>query len=935
MAFLKSLLGDPNKKELTKLEKIVDQVNQLEPKFEKFSDSQIKKETEKLKKQISQKRKEQNIPEKDLANLEVEEVKEVQKKEQQILNEILPQAAALVREAAKRTIKQRHFDVQVMGGAALHLSKAVEMKTGEGKTLAATIPMYLNALAGRGAHLITVNDFLAKRDTQWMGVIYNFLGLSMGCIQHDKAYLFKPRSKKIEFGEEHNLKPCERKQAYAADITYGTNNEFGFDYLRDNMVSDISRCVQRELYFVIVDEVDSILIDEARTPLIISAPAEESAELYYKFARFVPQLKENKDYNLDEKMQAATLTDEGMKKSEKFLGLDNLYEAGGVRMIHHLEEALKAETLFKKDRDYVVKDGEVVIVDQFTGRLMPGRRYSEGLHQAIEAKEKVEIKRESVTMAVISFQNYFRMYAKLAGMTGTAKTEEEEFYKIYGLEVVVLPANEPMVRKDLADRIYKTEEGKFKAVVEEIGERNKKGQPVLVGTIAIGKSEALSDMLRQEGIKHNVLNAKQHEKEAKVIAQAGRLGAVTVATNMAGRGVDIILGGTPPSSEIRNSKSEIRKWEKEHDKVIEAGGLHVLGTERHEARRIDNQLRGRSGRQGDPGSSQFYVSMEDDLMRIFGGERIQKIMEVLRMPESQPIENKLISKSLESSQKKVESYNFDLRKHLVEYDDVMNKHRETIYKRRRKILIHKDLKQEILEAIFANLEKICQLHAAGAKDAWNAKEIKETLKTILGENLPDDFEAKLEKINIQEELIKYLEKLTEKVYQEREKKIGSETMHLAEKTIYLRTIDSLWIDHLTHMEALREGIGLRGIGQRDPLVEYKREAYNMFGELLVEIDAQVTNMIFKVEISARPPAAMAAAPQRQMLMRGGSGQAAAGTFAGLSDGSKQAVAGGETAMEKETASRGQTVKEFPKVGRNDPCPCGSGKKYKKCHGKFI
>ncbi len=933
MAFLKSLLGDLNKKELVKLQKIVDEVNLLESKFEKFSDSELRKETEKLRKIIQQKRKEQDIPQESLANLEIQELREIQKKEQKILEEILPQAAALVREASKRTIKERHFDVQIMGGVALHQGKAVEMKTGEGKTLAATIPLYLNALLGRGAHLITVNDFLAKRDAQWMGSIYDFLGLSVGCIQHEKAYLYDPRSKKIEFGEEHNLKSCERKEAYTADITYGTNNEFGFDYLRDNMVPDISRCAQRELYFAIVDEVDSILIDEARTPLIISAPAEESTELYYKFARFVPQLKENVDYNVDEKMQAATLTDEGIKKAEKFLGLDNLYQADGVRLIHHLEEALKAETLFKKDKDYVVKEGQVIIVDQFTGRLMSGRRYSEGLHQAIEAKENVEIKRESVTLATISFQNYFRMYAKLSGMTGTAKTEEEELYKIYGLEVVVIPTNKPMIRKDLADRIYKTEEGKFKAVVEEIRERNKKGQPVLVGTIAIEKSEILSDMLRREGIKYNVLNAKHHEKEAKIITQAGRLGAVTVATNMAGRGVDVILGGTP-SPEIKNQKSKIKEWEKEHKEVVRVGGLHVLGTERHEARRIDNQLRGRSGRQGDPGSSQFYVSMEDDLMRIFGGDRMKKMMEILRLPETQPIENKLISKSLESSQKRVEAYNFDLRKHLVEYDDVMNKHRETIYKKRKKVLIHENLKQEILDAIFTNLENICQSHAAGPKDTWNLKEITETLKTILGENLPDDFEAKLKSINTQEELIKYLEKLVEKIYAERKKNIGSETMHLAEKTIYLRTIDSLWIDHLTHMEALREGIGLRGIGQRDPLVEYKREAYNMFGRLLAEIDAQVTNVIFKVEISERPPAEVAAMPRRQMSMRGGSEQAAAGTFAGLS-GSESGQAADETAMEKETASRSQTVKEFPKVGRNDPCPCGSGKKFKKCHGKFV
>lgn len=929
MSFLKNILGDSNKRVLSKFEKIISQINDFEKKFERFSDIQLKDQTKKFKSIISQKRKEMDIPDKIPVNLEIDGIKNIQKKEQIILEEILPEAAALVREAAKRAIKQRHFDVQMMGGLSLHYGNVVEMKTGEGKTLSATIPLYLNALLGRGAHLITVNDFLAKRDAQWMGHIYNFLDLSVGCIQHDKAYLFESNSEKIEFGEEYNLKPATRREAYTADVTYGTNNEFGFDYLRDNMVSDISQCVQRELYFAIVDEVDSILIDEARTPLIISAPAEESASLYTKFARFVPQLKENEDYNLDEKMQAVALTDEGIKKAEKFLGLDNLYQASGVQLIHHLEEALKAHTLFKKDRDYVVKEGEVVIVDQFTGRLMPGRRYSEGLHQAIEAKENVEIKRESVTLATISFQNYFRMYAKLSGMTGTAETESEEFYKIYGLEVVVIPTNEPMIRKDLPDRIYKTEEGKFLAVVEEIKERNEKGQPVLVGTIAIEKSEVLSDMLRREGIKHNVLNAKQHEREAKIITQAGQVGAVTVATNMAGRGVDIILGGSPLDKN-------------EQKKVIKAGGLHVLGTERHEARRIDNQLRGRAGRQGDPGSSQFYVSMEDDLMRIFGGERIKKVMEMLKLPETQHIENKLISRSLESSQKRVESYNFDLRKHLVEYDDVMNKHRETIYKRRRKILTRTNSREEILSLVSNNINRICQLHAAGLRDSWNIKEISENMRAILGVHSLENLQDKLKTMDRSEQLTDYLIKIIEKNYQEKEEKIGIDKMRLAEKAIYLRTIDTLWIDHLTQMEELRQGISLRGIGQRDPLVEYKRESYNMFEGLLSAIEAQVTTIIFKVEVSEERPSMQTSLPTRQMVMSGGNEQAAAGTFSNIKNRRQGQSQSGSGLMEREVASRNQTVNKFPKVGRNDPCPCGATNpktdkpiKFKKCHGKLI
>jgi len=901
MSVLSKIFGDPNQRFLNKLQPLVEKINQLEKKFESFSDEKLKEKTIEFRERL---------------------------RKGETLDDLLPEAFAVVREAAKRTIGQRHFDVQLIGGIVLHQGKIAEMKTGEGKTLAATLAVYLNALEGKGVHVVTVNDYLAKRDTNWMGPIYHLLGLSVGCIVHEKAYLYEPQvlpDKNEVTVEMENLKEVPRAQAYSADITYGTNNEFGFDYLRDNMVSDLDEMVQRGHHYAIIDEVDSILIDEARTPLIISAPDVESTRLYETFAKIIPQLKENIDYNIDEKMRVATLTEEGIDKVEKILGMD-IYNEGGIRYVHHLEQALRAHTLFKRDRDYVVKDGEVIIVDDFTGRLMFGRRYSEGLHQAIEAKEGVAVQQESRTLATITFQNYFRMYQKLAGMTGTALTSAEEFSKVYNLEVVVIPTNKPMIRKDLPDRIYRTERGKFQAVIKEIKERHQKGQPVLVGTVSIEKNELLSALLKKEGIPHQVLNAKHHEQEAQIIAQAGRVGAVTVATNMAGRGVDIILGGRPEekTGAQRTVSGNAENWQKEHDKVVALGGLHIIGTERHEARRIDNQLRGRSGRQGDPGSSQFFVSMEDDLMRVFGSERIKRMMEVLKVPEDQPIENKMISKAIENAQAKIEGFNFDIRKHVLEYDDVMNRQRETIYKMRREVLmagkediepenskfksqnsklptVHtqqfkiQNLKEYILELIKKEIKKIVTFHTqTEIPEDWNLEEIGEVINTIF----PIANEARnfIRGLKNREEIIKYLNDLAEQMYEKKEKEIGSENMRQIEKLIMLRTIDMLWMDHLDNMEHLRDSVRLRAYGQRDPLVEYKNEGHRLFQRLLENIQSNVVGMIYKVAV----------APLRNH--------------------NKQYV-------ELDRKVGLPTEAQRPKVGRNDPCWCGSGKKYKKCHGR--
>ena len=816
------LLGDPNKRYLKKIEGIVDKINKLESKFEPFSNEELKNKTAEFKERL-------NPP----------------AGGRESLDNILPEAFALVRESAKRTLKQRHFDVQLMGGIVLHQGRVAEMRTGEGKTLAATLSLYLNALTGKGVHLITVNDYLARRDTAWMGQIYYALGLSTGCIVHDNAYLYDPAYEKAEESQqlrdkqdeqrdelggfkifEEYLRPVSRKEAYQADILYGTNNEFGFDYLRDNMAYSKEELSQREPNYAIIDEVDSILIDEARTPLIISAPDIESGKLYQQFAKIIPQLKAENDYKVDEKMRAVTLTNAGIDKIEKILGIENIYQEKGIQIIHHLEQALRAEVLFKKDKDYVVKpaspsqggNGEIVIVDELTGRLMPGRRYSGGLHQAIEAKEGVEVKRESKTLASITFQNFFRMYEKLAGMTGTALTNAEEFDKVYKLDTIVVPTNEPMVRKDLADVIYKTEQGKFKAVIEKIKECHQKQQPVLVGTVSIEKNELLGTLLKREGVPCNVLNAKNHEREGEIIAQTGQLGAVTVATNMAGRGVDIVLGGNPSSPEATQ-------------RVKEIGGLFVIGTERHEARRIDNQLRGRSGRQGDAGISQFFVSLEDELMRRFGSERIKNLMDTLKIPEDQPIQNKLISNAIGKAQARIEGYNFDIRNHVLEYDEVMNKQRQAVYRMRRDILFVSD------EGLRKKIEEL-------------------------------------------------MDEKEKKQYKEKAERLGEEKSKI-ERFLMLRTIDMLWMEHLETMECLRQSVSLRAYSQRDPLVEYKNEGRRLFGQMLEGIDNAIVDMLLRAELKEKPPARHA---------------------------SPQGEAGGGK----------------KKIGRNSPCPCGSGKKYKRC-----
>ncbi len=864
MSLFSKIFGNANEKEITKNQSIVDEINNLESGLEHLSDEQLKAKTEDLKKNLSENKK---------------------------LDDILPEAFALVRESAKRTLKQRHFDVQILGGIALHQGKIAEMKTGEGKTLAATLPIYLNALAGKGVHVVTVNDYLARRDVNWMGPIYYLLGLSCACINHEKAYIFDPQvepDKNEITVEMENLREISRKEAYQADVTYGTNNEFGFDYLRDNMAPSLEAMVQREPYFAIIDEVDSILIDEARTPLIISVPDAESTKMYQQFSSLVPQLKENADYNIDEKMRAVTLTEDGISRVEKILGMENIYEEGGIRYVHHLEQALRAKVLFKKDRDYVVKNNEVIIVDEFTGRLMPGRRYSEGLHQALEAKEGVRVQQESRTLSSITFQNYFRMYPKLAGMTGTAYTSREEFQIVYNLDVMVIPTHKPMIRKDLMDGIYRTEKGKVQSLVKEIKERHQKGQPVLVGTVSIEKNELLSLYLKREGIPHKLLNAKNHEEEAKILAQAGEKGAVTVATNMAGRGVDIILGGRD-----KNSDSDTLK--KRHEEVANLGGLFVIGTERHEARRIDDQLRGRAGRQGDPGSSQFFVSLEDSLMRIFGGDRVRAMMKTLRVPEDQPIESGFISKAIESAQAKIEGYNFDLRKHILEYDDVMNRQRETIYKKRKEILAKKNIKDDILDSIKEEIEKIVHFHTQDQQaENWNYKEISETMRSIF--SVPENLEDDLRKFKDKDKISQSLTKLAEEAYQKKEAELKEENMRNVEKFVLLRIIDNLWMNHLENMDYLRDSVRLRAYGQKDPLVEYKNEGIRLFHKLLESIESALVSTIYKVSLTPATPSP----PQQVILNR------------------------------YQNLAKSSSGEKHKKIGRNDPCPCGSGKKYKNC-----
>jgi len=901
---------DSNEREINKFKSVILQINSLEGKIEKLTDVQLKGKLA-------------------LFRLEHERGRS--------LDELLPEAFALVREAAKRTIKQRHFDVQLIAAIVLHQGKIAEQKTGEGKTLSATPTVFLNTITGKGAHIVTVNDYLAQRDCGWMGPIFHALGASCATIIHEQAFLYDPKHKDTTHSDKRlqHLRPISRREAYEADVTYGTNNEFGFDYLRDNMVFRLSDQAQRGHHYAIVDEVDSILIDEARTPLIISQPAQEATGKYYEFAKTVDSLIPS-DYVVDEKLRTAHLTEHGILKIEKMLGVDNLYEKD-FSTLHHLEQALKARTLFQKDKDYVVKDAEVIIVDEFTGRLMLGRRYSEGLHQAIEAKEGVKIQQESQTLATISFQNYFRMYEKLAGMTGTAVTEAEEFHKIYKLDVVVIPTHKTMIRADHPDTIYKTQAAKYTAVANLISELHGKGQPVLVGTTSIEKNEFLSALLKKKGISHALLNAKNHEKEAEIIEKAGEKGAVTVATNMAGRGVDIVLG--------KGS--------------VENGGLYVIGTERHESRRIDNQLRGRSGRQGDSGESRFFVSLEDDLMRIFGGEQVSKVMDFLKMPEDMPIEHGLVSKAIEGAQKKVEGHNFDIRKHTVEYDDVMNQQRQIIYEIRKKVLEtaeSKDtsLKEEILEKITREISNVVVINS---EEGLDTKKIVEEFGLIvpIDENSKKDLERKISTMSDASEITNFLTELSRQFYDEREKQVGEEIARQMEVFVYLNTIDTLWIEHLDTMDDLRSGIGLRGYAQRDPLIEYKREGFDLFEKLMVSVDYEIAHRIFKVAVQGQAPVVAQAEPikidqaqeirpqvdisleQESADERPASVENEIVTLPAVARndvGGETKVTierGGQVVAQEIYSEEGQLTKPHGKVGRNDPCWCGSGRKYKKCH----
>jgi len=894
---LNKIFGSKNEREIKRMRPVVAEIGAKEPALARLSDRDLGAKTEAFRKRLA---------------------------DGVTLDQLLPDAFAVCREVSKRKLEMRHFDVQLIGGIILHEGKIAEMKTGEGKTLVATLALYLNALEGKGAHLITVNDYLAKRDAQWMAPLYHHLGLSVGVIQHEASFLFDPAYEAEDKRLQH-LRPCTRQEAYRADITYGTNNEFGFDYLRDNMVGDLEHCVQREQNFAIVDEVDSILIDEARTPLIISGPTEDSTDLYYRIDRIIPSLKRERDYTIEEKTKTAALTEEGNEKVERALGVTNLYDLANMDLVHHVVQALRAHVLYHLDVDYVVKDGEVIIVDEFTGRLMPGRRWSDGLHQAVEAKEGVKIANENQTLASITFQNLFRMYRKLAGMTGTADTEAGEFAKIYNLDVVVAPTNRPNIRKDFPDVVFRTEKEKFTAIVEEITDCHRRGQPVLVGTISIEKSERLAGYLVRHGIKHNVLNAKHHEKEAEIIAQAGRKEAVTIATNMAGRGTDILLGGNPdflfkkalyaepemPPERQAALLAQIKaECEEEKKAVTAVGGLHILGTERHESRRIDNQLRGRGGRQGDPGSSRFYLSLEDDLLRIFGAERISKIMLKLGMEEGVPIEAGMVTRAIENAQKKVEAHHFEIRKQLLDYDDVMNKQRTVVYERRRMILggenLSEDIKADAEDILDGLLDVYCPKDSY--QEEWDLKGLADACYAQFSIDLKDGtidtkgigFEA------LRGELVRKIHA----AYEAKEKELGPDLLRYLEKMVMLRTIDTLWKDHLLAMDSLREGIGLRGYGQKDPLIEYKREGFDMFAAMMDRCKQDVLEHLFRVQVvqGEQPPPVMER-PRRPPTLTLNRGEQAA-----------------EGNADKTIRRSGD------KVGRNDPCPCGSGKKYKKCHG---
>ncbi len=977
-------IGTKHERDIKRIQPLVGAVNDLEPEMQKLTDAEIGARTVALKAEVK-------------ARLEGVERDDPNYKDrlQEALEPAVIPAFALAREAGRRTIGMRHFDVQLIGGLVLHQGKISEMKTGEGKTLVATLAAYLNSLAGRGAHIVTVNDYLARRDAEWMGPIYRMLGLTVGVIVHD-------------------LDDAQRRAAYAADITYGTNNEFGFDYLRDNMKYDLAQCVQRGHQFAIVDEVDSILIDEARTPLIISGPAEESTDKYYRIDKIIPKLIRDIDYTLDEKLRTATLTEEGVSKCERLLNLGNLYDPSNMEIIHHVYQALRAHTLFEKDVDYVVKDGEVVIVDEFTGRQMPGRRWSDGLHQAVEAKENVKIERENQTLATITFQNYFRMYKKLSGMTGTAETEAPEFHKIYKLDVVAIPTNKPLIRIENPDVVYRTEAEKFEAAVNGIIQEDgtkaggirqyyESGQPVLVGSISIEKSEKIAELLKKAGIPHQVLNAKQHEREAKVIAQAGRKGAVTVSTNMAGRGTDILLGGNPeamtreycvknklampyapaasviagPTGSETPAQADavagvsgngsagaaadapmvlfqqegkifqvpLEQWKPlfdqfseqckaEHDEVVAMGGLHILGTERHEARRIDNQLRGRAGRQGDPGSSRFFLSLEDDLLRIFGGERIQSIMYRLGMTEGVPIESRLISKRIENAQKAVEAQNFEARKHLLEYDDVMNKQRETIYSLRRSFLEGRDQKEFVLDKAEMIADELVATYCPREQhpDQWNVSQFANEVLNQFGTDLKA-VGVDVASLSHEELANNLVEKVKER-YEEKEKLFGAPTLRWLERHILLDIVDAQWKDHLLTLDHLKEGIGLRGYGQKDPLVEFKKEAFNLFEDLMNRIDNESVRVLFLVRpAEGTQPVAAGPSSQRPTAHPGGEAATPASAIA------RQIEQRQRRAQQNLQFQTGPAQSEAPKpvragakVGRNEPCPCGSGKKYKKCHG---
>ncbi|MEE8422979.1 MAG: preprotein translocase subunit SecA [Thermodesulfobacteriota bacterium] len=888
-SFLKKIVGSKNERELKKLEPLVQEINNLEQKIKGLTDEELQAFTPQLKDRLNK---------------------------GEDIDALIPEAFAVVREVSIRIIGMRHFDVQLIGGIVLHQGKIAEMKTGEGKTLAATLPLYLNALTGKGAHLVTVNDYLAKRDAQWMGPIYHFLGLSTGVIQHESSFFYDPDYAMADDRLLY-LRSCTRQEAYRADITYGTNNEYGFDYLRDNMKFELSDYVQKKPNYAIVDEVDSILIDEARTPLIISGPTEDSTDKYYQINKMIPRLKKEVHYTIDEKARSAVLTEDGVAKVEELLGIENLYEPGNIETLHHVNQALKAHTIFQRDVDYVVKEDKVLIVDEFTGRLMPGRRYGDGLHQALEAREGVTIENENQTLASITFQNYFRMYDNLAGMTGTADTEALEFHSTYGLDVMVIPTNMPMIRNDFPDAIYKTEKEKFNAVVEEIEELSKAGRPVLVGTISIEKSEKLGRVLKKRGIRHHVLNAKHHEKEAEIISQAGRKGAVTIATNMAGRGTDIVLGGNPEmlaatkagrdeDSDAYSHALNVTKemCEEEKKEILELGGLHIIGTERHESRRIDNQLRGRSGRQGDPGSSRFYLSLEDDLLRIFGSDRISTIMDKLGMEEGEPIEHNLVSKAIEGAQRKVEGHNFDIRKHLLEYDDVMNQQRVAIYTMRRQVLSNeglRDMMGEFIEEIAEEMGETYVEERSHSED-WDKKAIEDAVLKSFNTHLDDSLEG----LN-KESLVTLITDKAKSFYKTKELEIGDEILSQLERIIMLQVMDTLWKDHLLVMDHLKEGIGWRGYGQKNPLQEYKKEGFELYANMIYLMKEETVERLFTVQIAKETDLA-SASPERNQRFIFGRGDAPPETQ--------------------------QTVKkEGDKVGRNDPCPCGSGKKYKKCHGR--